>query len=43
MTRISRLNDLIDFFTMEEEKEIVRDLNLVKTSIKLRFYFKEFV
>jgi hypothetical protein len=28
---------------MEEEKEIVRDLNLVKTSIKLRFYFKEFV
>jgi hypothetical protein len=43
MTRISRLNDLIDFFTMEEEKEIVRDLNMVKTAVKLRFYFKEFV
>jgi hypothetical protein len=28
---------------MEEEKEIVRDLNMVKTAVKLRFYFKEFV
>jgi hypothetical protein len=43
MTRISRLNDLIDFFTLEEEPEIVSDLTMVKNSVKLRFYFVEFV
>ena len=43
MTRISRLDNLIDFFVIEEEKEIVNDLNLVKTSVKLRFYLKQFM
>ncbi len=42
-SKISRLNDLIDFFTIQEEDEIVKDLNVVKSSIKLRFYLKEFV
>ena len=42
-SKISRLNDLIDFFTIQEEDEIVKDLNMVKSSIKLRFYLKEFV
>lgn len=42
-SKISRLNDLIDFFTIQEETEIVKDLNMVKSSIKLRFYLNEFV
>ena len=42
-SKISRLNDLIDFFTIQEEAEIVKDLNMVKSSIKLRFYLNEFV
>ena len=41
--RISRLDNLIDFFVMEGEKELVNDLNLVKTSVKLRFYLNEFI
>lgn len=43
VSKISRLNDLIDFFTIQEENEIVKDLNVVKSSIKLRFYLNEFV
>jgi hypothetical protein len=42
-SKLSRINDLIDFFTLQEEKEIVRDLENVRDSIRLRFYFKEFV
>lgn len=42
-SKLSRINDLIDFFTIQEEKEIVRDLEALRESVRLRFYFKEFV
>lgn len=42
-SKLSRINDLVDFFTVEGEKEIVRDLEVIRDSIRLRFYLKEFV
>jgi len=42
-SKLSRINDLIDFFTIQEEKEIVKDLTALRDSVRLRFYFEEFV
>jgi hypothetical protein len=36
--KISRISDLLDFFILEEEQEIVDDLLLVRNSIKIKMF-----